>query len=184
MELQQGALPLRSLNHISLLCKDVERSRHFYRDILGFFEILRPQSFDFEGCWLFGHGIGVHLIEGKPVSKPAAINPRSDHLSFQSDSLEVVKNMLQSNDISFVTATVLEGGITVSQVFGRSRGDRAVLHNTVFFHDPDNNMIEICNCDCLPVIPMQQPKFTSNQACGMCDPKPIKNLGDFESLKP
>lgn len=24
----------------------------------------------------------------------------------------------------------------------------------VFFHDPDNNLIEVCNCDCLPIIPL------------------------------
>ena len=24
----------------------------------------------------------------------------------------------------------------------------------LFFHDPDDNMIEICNCDCLPVVPL------------------------------
>ena len=39
----------------------------------------------------------------------------------------------------YVHATVEEGGIKVDQLF---------------FHDPDGFMIEICNCDSLPVIPL------------------------------
>jgi hypothetical protein len=31
----------------------------------------------------------------------------------------------------------------------------------VFFHDPDNNMIEICNCNCLPVVPLAQLRTTA-----------------------
>ncbi len=27
----------------------------------------------------------------------------------------------------------------------------------LFFHDPDNNMIEVCNCDVLPVVPLGDP---------------------------
>lgn len=26
----------------------------------------------------------------------------------------------------------------------------------VFFHDPDGNMIELCNCQCLPVVPLSR----------------------------
>lgn len=32
---------------------------------------------------LFGYGLGIHLIQGEPVSRPEKINPRGDHLSFQ-----------------------------------------------------------------------------------------------------
>ncbi|PNX69300.1 lactoylglutathione lyase/glyoxalase I family protein [Trifolium pratense] len=42
-------------------------------------------------------------------------------------------------EINYVRATVEEGGIQVDQLF---------------FHDPDGFMIEICNCDSLPVIPL------------------------------
>jgi hypothetical protein len=31
----------------------------------------------------------------------------------------------------------------------------------VFFHDPDNNMIEICNCNCLPVVPLAHLRTTT-----------------------
>lgn len=44
-------LPLLSLNHVSFVCKSVQRSVKFYEDVLGFVLIKRPSSFDFEGAW-------------------------------------------------------------------------------------------------------------------------------------
>ncbi|MQM22224.1 hypothetical protein Taro_055274 [Colocasia esculenta] len=47
-----GALSLNSLNHISLICRSVEKSLEFYQDVLGLFPIRRPESLKFEGAWL------------------------------------------------------------------------------------------------------------------------------------
>jgi catechol 2,3-dioxygenase-like lactoylglutathione lyase family enzyme len=120
----------------------VEASVRFYRHILGFIRIQRPSSFDFDGAWLFHPQchIGMHLIRGTPEPRSSIINPQADHLSFQSDSLEVVEERLSSMGIDYDKEHVVENGIRVTQVF---------------FHDPDRNMIEICNCDCLPIKPMR-----------------------------
>ncbi len=48
--LQAQPLPLRGLNHVSLVASDVQRSVEFYTEVLGFVEIIRPQ-FDFKGAW-------------------------------------------------------------------------------------------------------------------------------------
>jgi catechol-2,3-dioxygenase len=45
------ALPLLSLNHVSLLCRSVWASVRFYEDVLGFVLIKRPSSFNFNGAW-------------------------------------------------------------------------------------------------------------------------------------
>ena len=50
-----------------------------------------------------------------------------------------VEKMLKEMGIKHVRARVEEGGIYVDQLF---------------FHDPDGFMIEICNCDNHPVIPL------------------------------
>jgi catechol 2,3-dioxygenase-like lactoylglutathione lyase family enzyme len=57
----------------------------FYRNVLGFILVKRPHTFNetFEGAWLWGYGIGLHLIAGQPVPRSTRIDPRSDHLSFQ-----------------------------------------------------------------------------------------------------
>uniref|UniRef100_A0A803R7C7 Glyoxalase/fosfomycin resistance/dioxygenase domain-containing protein n=1 Tax=Cannabis sativa TaxID=3483 RepID=A0A803R7C7_CANSA len=46
-----GKLPLLSLNHVSYVCKSVAKSVKFYEQVLGFVLIKRPSSFKFEGAW-------------------------------------------------------------------------------------------------------------------------------------
>lgn len=50
-----------------------------------------------------------------------------------------VEKKLKDMEIEHVRSMVEEGGIHVDQLF---------------FHDPDGFMIEICNCDSLPVVPL------------------------------
>ncbi|KNA15128.1 hypothetical protein SOVF_101080 [Spinacia oleracea] len=141
-EIPGNPLHLKSLNHISLLCHSIEESISFYRDVLGFFPIRRPGSFDFNGAWLFGYGIGIHLLqapEPEKLPKKTEINPKDNHISFQCESMGAVEKKLKEMEIKHVRARVEEGGIYVDQLF---------------FHDPDGFMIEICNCDNLPVIPI------------------------------
>ncbi|OAY69830.1 hypothetical protein ACMD2_26930 [Ananas comosus] len=110
------ALPLASLNHVSMVCRSVER--------------------------LFNYGIGIHLLQSEdPESMPkkAEINPKDNHISFQCESMALVEKKLKEMEIDYIQQRVEEGGVYVDQLF---------------FHDPDGFMIEICNCDNLPVIPL------------------------------
>ncbi|KAL2536980.1 Lactoylglutathione lyase/glyoxalase I family protein [Forsythia ovata] len=135
-------LPLLSLNHVSFLCKSVKISVQFYEQVLGFVLIKRPSSFDFEGAWLFNHGIGIHLLkaaENNVPDKKEKINPKDNHISFQCSNMELIIEKLEEMKIDYVTTVVKEGEITVDQLF---------------FHDPDGYMIEICNCQNLPVLPL------------------------------
>ncbi|PRW32522.1 metallothiol transferase isoform A [Chlorella sorokiniana] len=135
-------LPLRAVNHISRVCRNVSATAAFYGDLLGFIPVQRPQSLEekFEGCWLWRYGLGLHLIEGEPVPRSSEIDPKSDHLSFQADSLEEVAAELERRGVPFVRQTVAEGGMLVGQLF---------------FHDPDNSMIEVCDCHQLPLVPKE-----------------------------
>ncbi|KAF8042756.1 hypothetical protein BT93_A1170 [Corymbia citriodora subsp. variegata] len=133
-------LQLQSLNHISLVCRSLEQSIGFYQNVLGFDPILRPGSFNFEGAWLFNYGIGIHLLQTEdPHQLPAAggINPKDNHISFQCESMATAEKKLEEMEIEYVKSRVEEGGIYVDQIF---------------FHDPDGSMIEICNCNNLPVV--------------------------------
>jgi glyoxylase I family protein len=58
-----GVIGSAALHHVSIPVTDVDRSRAFYREILGLREIDRP-PFDFPGAW-FAVGDGqLHLIGG------------------------------------------------------------------------------------------------------------------------
>ncbi|XP_031385344.1 uncharacterized protein LOC116199196 isoform X2 [Punica granatum] len=138
----QNPLNLKSLNHISLVCRSLEASMDFYQNVLGFIPIRRPGSFDFDGAWLFGHGIGIHLLQSdelEKMPKKATIDPKDNHISFQCESMGAVEKKLKEMGIDYVRSMVEEGGIHVYQLF---------------FHDPDGFMIEICNCDNLPMVPL------------------------------
>ncbi|RVW47455.1 hypothetical protein CK203_086479 [Vitis vinifera] len=139
----ENPLLLKSVNHISLVCRSVEKSLDFYQNVLGFFSIRRPGSFDFEGAWLYNYGMGIHLLQSEdPDNMPKIslqINPKDNHISFQCESMATVEKKLKEMKIEYVQSRVEEGGICVDQLF---------------FHDPDGSMIEICNCDNLPVIPL------------------------------
>jgi catechol 2,3-dioxygenase-like lactoylglutathione lyase family enzyme len=39
------------IDHVSVIITDTERSRRFYRDILGLKEIAKPRTFDFRVLW-------------------------------------------------------------------------------------------------------------------------------------
>ncbi|KAI3855374.1 hypothetical protein MKX03_025332 [Papaver bracteatum] len=141
--ISNSALPLLSLNHVSYLCKSVEESAKFYQEVLGFVLTRRPSSFKFEGAWLFNYGIGIHLLQCNSISDvqqmPVKINPKDNHISFQCTDIELVKKRLGEMGMKYETALVEEGGVFVNQLF---------------FHDPDGYMIEICNCDNIPIIPL------------------------------
>lgn len=89
---------------------------------------------------LFNHGIGIHLLESeKMVNKKDKINPKDNHISFQCTDMDLIIHQLEEMKIEYVEAVVKEGGIIVDQIF---------------FHDPDGYMIEICNCQNLPLLPL------------------------------
>lgn len=56
------ALPLLSLNHVSLLCRSVWESVRFYEDVLGFVLIKRPSSFKFNGAWLVPFLFSLYVV--------------------------------------------------------------------------------------------------------------------------
>ncbi|KAG6430318.1 hypothetical protein SASPL_108382 [Salvia splendens] len=144
--MRKGELPMLSLNHVSYVCKSVQKSVEFYVKVLGFVLIQRPSSFKFEGgmkssCYrLFNHGIGIHLLKSDNVkNNKEKINPKDNHILFQCTYMNVIIERLEGMKIEYVKAVVREGGIIVDQIF---------------FHDLDGHMIEICNCQDLPVLPL------------------------------
>lgn len=42
-----------------------------------------------------------------------------------------------------------------------------IVLRQIFFHDPDNTMIEICNCDTFPIEPVDLSDSNENNSCGV-----------------
>src|SRR5437773_5710390 len=58
------AVPLQisQIDHCSVIITDVERSRLFYRDVLGLKEINKPRTFDFVVLWFDLGNQHLHLL--------------------------------------------------------------------------------------------------------------------------
>ncbi|KAF7010207.1 hypothetical protein CFC21_024653 [Triticum aestivum] len=152
----EPALPLVRLNHVAFSCASVEDSIDFYRRVLGFQLIQRPASLDFGGAWMHRDGMGIHLLQRSagcdaPPRSPA-INPKGNHISFQCTDMALTKARLRGMNLDVVTTRVWDGETTVEQLF---------------FHDPDGNVIEICNCEDLPVVPLAPPACLAKQTVQM-----------------
>jgi catechol 2,3-dioxygenase-like lactoylglutathione lyase family enzyme len=117
-------LPLKNLHHVAVATRDPDASLAFYRDVLGFAPLERP-DFNFRGAWLFKDGLQIHIIENQPHDGDGKIDPRADHLAFAVDDLDVVERSLGEHGIQY-HKQINAGGIP-----------------QIFFHDPDGHHIEI-----------------------------------------
>lgn len=119
-------LPIRGLNHVGRLTKHLEASRAFYRDVLGFREVERP-NFSFRGAWLFNYGMLIHLIVNESIpDADGPIQTRDSHLAFEVEDLATVERLLVEHGIEYRTNVVPERG--TQQIFCR---------------DPDGNHVEL-----------------------------------------
>jgi catechol 2,3-dioxygenase-like lactoylglutathione lyase family enzyme len=122
-------LPVIALHHVARATRDPERCTAFYRDVLGFRQIERP-NFSFRGTWLYNYGLQIHVIEhaAPDGGGDGPIDARANHLAFavaDADGLAEVERLLAERGIPF-HKQVNAGGIP-----------------QIFFHDPDGYHIEI-----------------------------------------
>lgn len=110
--------------HAAILVSNLERSEHFYGQILGLPKIDR--SLKFPGTWYEIGNFQIHLIVAEQIV-PDMVNlekwGRNRHLAFSVINLEAAKQQLISHNCPF-------------QI---SASGRAAL----FTQDPDGNIIEL-----------------------------------------
>jgi catechol 2,3-dioxygenase-like lactoylglutathione lyase family enzyme len=115
-----GTFQVSQLDHCSVLITDVERSRRFYRDLLGLKEIARPRTFEFVVVWFDLGNQHVHLL----------LKDRADTLSPRHFALRVT-------DAAAARRYFQEQGVRVEETTPIPGADR------FFIADPDGNRIEI-----------------------------------------
>ena len=128
---------ITDLNHVSIVVKDLQASRHFYGDVLGMDEVPRPATFNFKGAWFRKGGAEIHLIHIDDASQPpgdAAAQPtehadiaRARHHAFAVADIDEVIRVLREHDIPIVIGP-------------RPRGDGAIQ---TFCFDPDGHLVEL-----------------------------------------
>ena len=129
-------IKLQRIGHILLTCRDVERSKAFYTQILGF-QVLE-QDPDHGGVFL---SLGEHgnTLDLFPSTKPDAYpQPRARPSS--KDGLGVVHTAYAvetEEDLAHAYFALKDAGVPI---------EGAVDHESqksIYFYDPDDNLLEI-----------------------------------------
>ena len=110
-------------NHISLHVSDLNKSRHFYTQLLGMEEVARP-AFSFNGAWLsMGNGHLLHLIEGKDYETKSS--NRGNHFAFSNHDVNALEDAFIEKGIEIVSNKIRVDGV-----------------RQMFIKDPDGYYIE------------------------------------------
>src|SRR5580700_8991242 len=130
-----SANPLRvkTLDHVTLVVKDLERSHAFYAGVLGMQPMERPR-FSFAGSWFQAGKTQIHLILEHTESGPAGIGvpqeflalSRTHHFAFEVEDTQAATDYLRRRNVPIVSGP-------------KERPDGAVQ---VFATDPDGHVVE------------------------------------------
>ena len=115
-----AGLQITQIDHVSVIITDVERSRQFYRDLLGLKEIAKPRTFDFIVVWFDLGNQQLHLLL---KDQPDMRSPR--HFA------------LRVKDAAAARSYFREHGVRIEETTPIPGADR------FFIADPDQNRIEI-----------------------------------------
>jgi glyoxylase I family protein len=120
---------LTSLNHVAVCVTDVERSKRFYREVLGLKEVDRP-AFPFDGAWYeLADGRQFHLIvHDRPLTLRGTteIDLRDGHIAFGVKDFDGAVVHLRAAGVECV-----------------ARPENVTPWKQIYFTDPDGNVIEL-----------------------------------------
>ena len=124
-----------TLHHVSVISTDLVRSMKFYREVLGFKSIPRPQ-FKVPGAWLACGALQIHLVENPDASfrKDGKVNPNDSHFALFASDFEAAISQLQDHGYSEEAEDAKRILISRNGIAGFKQA---------FLIDPDNNIIEI-----------------------------------------
>ena len=123
---------VKSIDHVTIVVKDLAASRRFYVDVLGMDEVARP-GFAFAGQWFQAGPTLIHtILEFEGSSKAgwtACSNTRGHHFAFLVDDCHVAAKRIEEMGLPFVSPP-------------KQRPDGAIQ---LFVNDPDGHLVELCS---------------------------------------
>ena len=126
------SIQVKSLDHVTLVVKDMAATRRFYVELLGMREATRP-AFSFPGQWFQAGATLIHTNlesdETGPAGNGAWMKPRGHHLAFLVDDCRQVGEELKRAGVKFTSPP-------------KQRPDGAWQ---LFIQDPDGYLVELCS---------------------------------------
>jgi glyoxylase I family protein len=127
---------IETIHHVSLPVTDVERSKRFYREILGLREIERP-PFDFPGAWFQLGDDQLHLIvhDGSTMRGSKGVDGRDIHFAIRVPSFRKALALLEAKGYrEDADDELLQMKVSPHATAGFPQ---------IYVVDPDRNVIEI-----------------------------------------
>lgn len=130
-------MPVERLEHFLVCTDDIDKTRDFYRDVLGMRQGFRP-DLEFPGYWLYLGDIGcLHIAEWAaydvwtkavdiPISAPAPGSGPVDHIAFNARDYDGMISKIESLGMSYKFNILDEIGL-----------------RQIFIKDPNNITIEL-----------------------------------------
>lgn len=133
-------MPVRGLDHVAITCEDIEATLAFYKRVLG-------ATTEYEDLWragkipvvilqVGGSRLSVHdaAAPAKPHARVPA--PGSEDMCFRFDGpISEAQQLLATCDVE-----VIEGPVPRPAADGQ-------LGQSVYFRDPDGNLVELLSTD-------------------------------------
>lgn len=130
---EQLAIHVKSFDHVTLICADLEATRRFYVDFLGMTEVSRP-AFKFPGLWFQTGNVQIHATQQSPEAGKAGwgdqgnkIASRGHHIAFAVD------------DVTQTLKTVEMHGVRIASPL-QQRPDG---FKQLYLYDPDGHVVEL-----------------------------------------
>jgi len=125
---------VKELGHLVLYVRDVERSAAFYRDVLGFREVLGPGAMGSFPIAMFSSGRTHHELLLIEVGEDAQPIPSGRRIGLYHFGLKVGDS---DDELRAMLAQLQEAGVTI---VGSS--DHGYTHS-LYILDPDGNELEL-----------------------------------------
>jgi len=146
------------VNHLVLVCRDMDRSVRFYRDLLGLRLVATQPTprVEYDRQYFFqlsnGELLSLYQVPNAVAGSETAIVPKMwppsdlgpstrpekmDHLAF---------NVPSNEDVAWFKRHLEDHGVTVSDIAKRPIG-RLALCDSIYFYDPDNTPLEIASSE-------------------------------------
>jgi catechol 2,3-dioxygenase-like lactoylglutathione lyase family enzyme len=108
------------VHHVNLLVDDLDAANHFYREVMGFAPLDRP-DFGFPGAWF---RMGAHQLHLQTTDGPEAKG--AQHFALEVTDLDAIADALEAQGVELFRLDAVAGA-----------GKQA------FLNDPAGNLIEL-----------------------------------------
>jgi catechol 2,3-dioxygenase-like lactoylglutathione lyase family enzyme len=129
----RAGINVKSFDHVTIICADLEATRRFYAGVLGMKEVPRP-AFGFPGLWFQAGSVQIHATQESAEAGKAGwgergntIVSRGHHIAFAVDDVPAALKLIEAHGVRIA-----------SPLQQRPDGFKQA-----YLYDPDGHVVEI-----------------------------------------